>query len=122
MPGIEGRLRAAWEAGVEADLREPWKLQLPEWDMAPGEMNMKVMLWLRGLAKAFDMHGYGEMRYNLLGNGGHWFPGKNAAEAGAADLEPAGKMSGLGAERLRSLLRESHEMLGKKEVKRLSQS
>jgi uncharacterized protein len=122
LPAIEARLRGAWAEGIEPELREPFGLRLPEWQEAPGQMNMAVMVWLRNLVKAFDMQGYGEMRYNLLGNGGHWFPGKNALEVGGADLEKVGRESGLGAERLRGLLRETHELLGKKEAKRLSQS
>jgi predicted aldo/keto reductase-like oxidoreductase len=80
------------------------------------------MLWLRTLKKAYDMQGYGEMRYNLLGNGGHWFPGKNAADVEGLDLGATAERAGFKAEALRSLLKETHELLGKQEVKRLSQS
>ena len=125
LPTVEAigrRLEAAYAAAVPAELRDPFALNLPEPAAAPGGMNMAVMLWLRNLVKAFDMQAYGEMRYNLLGNGGHWFPGLNAAEVEKLDLSEVGRVCGLGAERLRGLLKETHEMLGKNAVKRLSQS
>jgi len=122
LQAIAQRLHAAYNAAVPADLRDPFALHLPDWPDAPGQMNIPVLLWLRNLVQAFDMQGYGEMRYNLLGNGGHWFPGLNAAEVENLDLSSAGRASGLGAERLRTLLKETHDLLGKSAVKRLSQS
>ena len=61
------------------------------------------------------------MRYNLLGNGGHWFPGKNAANVRELDLAPIAQHSKL-ADRLVPMLEETHRLLWKESVKRLSQS
>ena len=36
--------------------------------------------------KALDLVDWGKMRYNLLGNGGHWFPGAQLGETRPADL------------------------------------
>lgn len=97
---------------------------LPDWETAPAYMNMPVMLWLRVLALALDMHEYGQMRYNLLGNGGHWFPGANAGHLASISDEHFAKAvkSSPFAERIRSWLEETHEMLGGAEQQRLSQS
>jgi predicted aldo/keto reductase-like oxidoreductase len=67
------------------------------------------------------MTSYGQMRYNLLGNGGHWFPGSNAAEVDRYDLSPIDRAAGLQGQ-LAPLLRETHQLLWKEPVKRLSQS
>lgn len=36
------------------------------------------MLRLRNLAVAFDMQAFGEYRYRMFENAGHWFPGRKA--------------------------------------------
>jgi predicted aldo/keto reductase-like oxidoreductase len=64
---------------------------------------------------------YGKMRYNLLGNGGHWFPGYRADKLEGMDLSNAFPMSPHAAQ-LPQVLREAHEMLKGEEVKRLSTS
>src|SRR5690606_25306028 len=123
LPPIVDRLQRTMREAVAGRLADPFALDLPRWQDTPGEMNLPVILWLRSLALAYDMREYGQMRYNLLGNGGHWFPGKNAekAEELAAELAPIAARAGLNGD-LVPLLREAHELLGKEPVKRLSQS
>jgi predicted aldo/keto reductase-like oxidoreductase len=115
------RLQAAIENAVPAPLRNPFALTLPEWNDTPGQVNVPVILWLRTLVKAFDLKDYAQMRYNLLGNGGHWFPGLNAGTIESVDLAALEKATGLGTD-LKPLLRETHDLLWKEPVKRLSQS
>jgi predicted aldo/keto reductase-like oxidoreductase len=87
-------------------------------------MNIRIMLWLRILALAFDMHEYGRMRYNLLGNGGHWFAGLNATNLDRLDVEKLAKAVAQSphAAKIPDWLREVHDMLGGVEVQRLSKS
>jgi uncharacterized protein len=59
------------------------------------------------------------MRYNLLGNGGHWFPGLNAARLGEHDLLSCLAHSPF-AGRIIEVLADAHRMLAGEERKRLS--
>ncbi len=102
----------------------PWQQNLPDWENSPGYMNIRIMLWLRILVLAFDMHEYGIMRYNLLGNGGHWFAGLNAANLDRLDAEKLAKAVAKSphAAKIPDWLREVHGLLGGVEVERLSKS
>ena len=84
-------------------------------------MNIPVMLWLRNLALAYDMLGYGKMRYNLPGNGGHWFPGLNAEHVDELDIAKATAHSPF-KDKIPRWLREIHAILYETLKQRLSQS
>jgi hypothetical protein len=75
-----------------------------------------LRLWV--LARGLDMVAFGKMRYNLLGQGGHWFPGKNAAEFDEEALRAALATSPL-AHRIPDLLREAHALFFEKPLERL---
>jgi uncharacterized protein len=98
-----------------------WDMNLPTYQETPGNVNIPMILWLRNLVLAYDMVDYAKMRYNLLGNGGHWFPGKKAEDIDKLDLRQCLARSPH-ADKIQHLLKETHLMLGGVEVQRLSKN
>ncbi|MGA9378735.1 MAG: aldo/keto reductase, partial [Phormidium sp.] len=97
-----------------------WHIGLPSQEETPGNINIPVILWLRNLALAYDMYDYAKMRYNLLGNASHWFPGQKADKVKEFDLRQC-LINSPHADKISALLEEAHHLLGGEEVKRLSQ-
>jgi predicted aldo/keto reductase-like oxidoreductase len=119
LPPILNRLEEAAVAALGADWLRTWRLGLPTPEETPGNINIPIILWLRNLMEAFDMEEYAQARYNMLGNGGHWFPGKNAEQLAAVDLSGAIARSPHAAI-IPRLLADTHNRLSGKAVQRLS--
>ncbi|MEO0985182.1 MAG: aldo/keto reductase [Cyanobacteria bacterium J06639_14] len=112
------------QAAIDAlgqDWLRTWKVGLPNPEKTPGNINIPTILWLRNLLEAFDMQEYAEARYNMLGNGGHWFPGNKADRVHEVDLGSAIAQSPH-ADKIPTLLLETHNRLKGKAVQRLSSS
>jgi predicted aldo/keto reductase-like oxidoreductase len=118
---IVARLEKALADALGETWVRTWQEGLPEWEDTPGGVNIPVILRLRNLALAFDMVEYGKMRYNLLGNGGNWFPGEKANNLDGLDLASCLKASPHAA-RIPALLAETHAMLAGEEKKRLQEN
>ena len=121
LPPILERLEREAIAVLGKDWVDNWRVGLPSHEDTPGNVNIPVILWLRNLALAYDMIEYGQARYNLLTNAGHWFPGAKANKVSRLDLKSCLTDSPY-RDKIPSLLVETDDILGGAPVKRLSQS
>ncbi|MEP0856736.1 aldo/keto reductase [Trichocoleus sp. DQ-U1] len=115
------RLEKEAIATLGEDWVKTWHVGLPKPEATPGGLNIQVILWLRNLAIAYDMIEYAKMRYNLLGNASHWFPGAKADRVRELDLRQCLTHSPH-ADKIPALLEETDRLLGGQTLKRLSQT
>ncbi len=118
-----------WEDAMRKSVGEPspecFTPGLPRWEDTPGELNLEMILWLRNLVVGWDMSAYGKMRFNLMGNGGHWFAGAKVAEAFESVDRAALVASVAGhprADEVIPMIEQAIELMGAGEVKRASES
>lgn len=117
---ILAKVEAGLADTVGAEYARTWHVGLPEWNETPGEINIPWILRLRNLALAYDMTDFARMRYNLLGNGGIWFPGNKADKVDEVDLSACLAKSPH-RDVIPGYLRETHEMLEGEAGKRLQE-
>ncbi len=115
---IAERLNKELEATMGVEWMKSWHKGLPEWDRVPGEVNIFEILRLRNFVKSFDMIEYGKMRYNLLGNADHWFPGNRADKLDGLDFSSCLNDSPFKSS-IPASLAEAHSIMTAQEVKRL---
>jgi predicted aldo/keto reductase-like oxidoreductase len=121
LPPILARLEETAIATLGEDWVKTWQTNLPKLEETPGQVNIRVILWLLNLATAYDLVDYAKMRYNLLGNASHWFPGNKADKLNEIDLSQCLSHSPH-AEKIPLFLAKAHQLLGGEELQRLSQS
>jgi uncharacterized protein len=121
LPPIEEKLRKQWEQALPEQWRKTWDKGLPSWEKAPKEANFREILRLHNLAIAYDLTDYAKMRYNLLGQGGHWFAGQSLGNLTREEILPS--LAGCPApETTLEHLCAARELLAGQKIERLSKS
>jgi uncharacterized protein len=113
------RLEQQAQTVLGEDWLNHWREGLPTPEDTPGQVNIPVILWLRNLLLAYDMEEFAKARYNLLGNGGHWFPGQKAEAMDDLDFSDCLRHSPY-ASKIPAMLADTHQRLGGEAVARLS--
>lgn len=121
LPTILKRLEEANAEALGKEYAQNYLHGIPEWQDVPGEINAQIILWLMNLKQVYGMEEYARMRYNLLGNAGHWFPGKNAAELNESAFKAKIAASPF-TDRVIQNLQLAHQELFTAPAKRLSES
>jgi uncharacterized protein len=121
LPPILERLEKEAIAILGENWFRTWEVGLPSYQETPGNINIRTILWLRNLALAYDLIDYAKMRYNMLGNATHWFPGESANQIKNLDLRQC-LINSPHADKIPQFLLEAHQLLAGETVKRLSQS
>ena len=121
LPPIEKKLAALWNDAHTVEWRANWDRGVPNWSECPKEANFREILRLHNLAIAYDLVDYAKMRYNLLGQGGHWFAGQPLGNLTAEQILPALARCPNTPETLAHLLA-ARDLLQGEKVERLSKS
>lgn len=115
------RLEAEMRRVLGDEWCDGWAENLPAPEATPGEVSLYHVLRLYNLALAYDMEEFGRMRYNLLGSGGHWFPGSKVDKIDWPALRRVLVNHPLAA-RIEQALKVAHERFNAADEKRLSES
>jgi predicted aldo/keto reductase-like oxidoreductase len=116
LPPIVARLEAAYADALGADFARRWSEGLPEWTEIPGKVNVRRILWLYNLVRAYGLIHFAQERYISMSADNHWVPGARAADFNDADLAAALPDSPFRAE-IPTMLRRAHETLYNPTVK-----
>ncbi|MEE9367433.1 MAG: aldo/keto reductase [Pontiella sp.] len=118
---IEKRIVQSLEVDLGIGWMQGWNEGLPHYTETPGNINVKEILRLWTFSKGLGLDEFAKMRYNLLGNASHWFPGQQATEVDLHDWSCLAKSPF--AAKIPDIMGEAHGLFHiDEEAKRLSES
>jgi predicted aldo/keto reductase-like oxidoreductase len=116
LPPIVARLEAAYAEALGADFARRWSQGLPDWSELPGKINVRRILWLHNLVRAYGLIHFAQERYISMSVDDHWVPGARAVDFNDAEMTAALPESPFRVE-IPTLLRRAHETLYNPTVK-----
>ena len=116
----EKRIAKSLENDLGSDWANQWHHGLPHHTKTPGNINVQEILRLWTFYKGLDLLEVAKLRYSLLGNAGHWFPGQPAVDVENQDWSCLDESPF--ADRIPGILEEAHQLFFDKPGKRLSEA
>ncbi len=110
---VESRLRKKMAEVTGYERPDHFWHSFPDWDEAPGNVNIKMTLWLANLYRAWDLKSYTEERYAMLNRGSSWVQGNDGARAAELDFSETRRPDEHSEEQLKKMLLEAHQLLKK---------
>jgi predicted aldo/keto reductase-like oxidoreductase len=118
LPPIVARLEAAYREAVGEDFSRRWQIGLRDWTELPGMVNVRRILWLENLVRAYDLLDFAQERYASMSPDDPWVPGARAEDFDDARMVDALPDSPFRAE-IPARLRRAHTLLHDPAVKPL---
>lgn len=111
---IDDKLATTMQKTVGSTRPDSLWHHLPPWELAPGNMNLRMITWLCNLYQAWDMRHYARDRYAKLGSGSTWVPGNNGAAVKYQDFSALQSSQTPSPAELKELVITAHELLSSK--------
>ena len=115
---VQQQLHDALSTQFDEDWAQHWHEGLPLIIDSDGLIPVYHVVRMFNLAKAYDMVAFGKYRYNLLNNGGHWFPGEKLSGV-KLDRIPKLLEGYRFAERIPAILSDAHSLFNEEDTARL---
>ncbi|HEY5654183.1 MAG TPA: aldo/keto reductase [Pontiella sp.] len=117
---IEDRIQQSLEQELGAEWMKYWHEGLPHYTETPNQINVRETLRIWTFEKGLGLTDFAKMRYNLLGNADHWFPGNQAVDVDEYNWSCLDHSRF--SDRIPDILKDAHARFHvEKEVKRLSE-